>query len=178
MILVQKNGGGPFGSGFGQRHERGGRDRIVGPRPRPVAPRHAPASCGDERFLDPRHGGPSAVAMEFHGSVAAAAHDDFLAEVAAETSDDDLIGGIGGQGPAAASAEVRLHRFDGARSFDAKRCHRAATGRSKSNDAKRRRRIQHFHAKRRSRNGSTLFAEAHSILADPGDQRGRCHSTG
>ena len=82
--------------------------------------------------------------MQFHGRVAAAAYDDFLAAGAAETSDDDLIGRIGSQRPAAASVEVRLDRFDRARSFDAKRCHRTATGRSKLNDAERQRRIRHL----------------------------------
>jgi hypothetical protein len=82
--------------------------------------------------------------MEFHGRVAAAACNNFLAGVAAETSDNDLIGVAGGQGPAATSAEVRLHRFDGAGAFNAKRGHRAATGRGKSDDAKRQRRIRHI----------------------------------
>ena len=75
--------------------------------------------------------------MQFHGVVAAAAHNDFLALVAAETSDDDPIGGIAGQGPAAAGAEVRLHDLDRPRPFDAQRGHGSATGRSELDDLRR-----------------------------------------
>jgi hypothetical protein len=81
--------------------------------------------------------------MDFHGRVAATAYHDLLAAVAAEPSDYDLIGGEGGQRAAVASAEVRIDCLDRAESFDAKRSHRPAAGRSKFNDAKRRRRIRH-----------------------------------
>ena len=99
-------------------------------------------------MLDPRHGGPSTVAVQFHGCVAAAAYDNLLAGISAETSDDDLIGGVGGQRAAVVSAKMRRDRFDGTRSFNTKRGHRAAAGRSKLNDAERRRRIRHISRQR------------------------------
>ncbi len=114
VILIQEDGGGPFGSRFRQGQQCRRRDGIVGLRLRPFPPRHAAASRRDQRLLDPCRGGPSTVAMEFRSRVAATAYNDLLAGVAAVTSDDEPVGGASGQRAAAASAEVRRDRLDGA----------------------------------------------------------------
>ena len=75
--------------------------------------------------------------MQFDGVVGTSADDDFLAAIAAEMADDQPIGGIAGQRPAAAGAEVRLHRLDRARPLDAQRGHRSASRRRELNDLKR-----------------------------------------
>ena len=66
--------------------------------------------------------------MEFHGAVAAGAENDFLAALAAEMTDDDLIGSIVGQRPAAMGPKAGLHRSERTRPLDPQCGHRSAPG--------------------------------------------------
>ena len=66
--------------------------------------------------------------MEFHDRVATPAYNHLLAAVAAETSHDDLVDAVGGQGSAAAGLKARFHRCDVPRFFNAEPRHRARPG--------------------------------------------------
>ena len=91
VVLVQEDGGGALGAGVGQGRQRGRRDRIGMTGGCPIAPRELLAAGGHQRFFDHRHGGQPAVTVQFDGVVGAAADNDFLAAIAAETADHQPI---------------------------------------------------------------------------------------